>query len=98
MWPLAAAAIGAARRTDAGIDDDDVDRSVRKIPIRRCQERRLLRRMSYERMSCVMSTSCTSGAMPRMTPFMIPTKGSRRPKSVVKVIIMWNSMRTNLSR
>src|SRR5256885_2060785 len=35
-----------------------------------------------------MSTSCASGAMPRMTPFMIPMKGSARPKSVVKVIII----------
>src|SRR5437016_10775661 len=35
-----------------------------------------------------MSTSCASGAMPRMTPFMIPMKGSARPKSVVSVIII----------
>src|SRR5438128_3205169 len=39
-------------------------------------------------MSCVMSTNCAFGAMPNMTPFMIPTNGSARPKSVVSVIII----------
>src|SRR3990170_732786 len=32
-----------------------------------------------------MSTSCASGLMPRITPFMIPTYGSEEPKSVVSV-------------
>src|SRR5256886_2185560 len=45
-------------------------------------------RISYARISCVMSTSCTSGAIPNMTPFMIPANGSLRPKSVVSVIII----------
>src|SRR3989454_4827621 len=45
-------------------------------------------RMLYARTSCVMSTSCESGAMPNMTPFMIATNGSARPKSVVSVIII----------
>src|SRR5215831_4832448 len=44
-------------------------------------------RMSYEGISCVISTTSTSGAMPKITPFMIPTKGSARPKSVVSVIM-----------
>src|SRR5262245_752605 len=44
--------------------------------------------MSYERISCEISTNCASGVIPRMTPFMIPTKGSERPKSVVSVIII----------
>src|SRR2546426_3052217 len=35
-----------------------------------------------------MSTSCASGTIPNMTPFMIPTNGSARPKSVVSVIII----------
>src|SRR5437867_12259887 len=35
-----------------------------------------------------MSTIRASGAMLRMTPFMIPTKGSLKPKSVVRVIII----------
>src|ERR1700752_317810 len=35
-----------------------------------------------------MSMICASGAMPRITPCMIPTKGSEKPKSVVSVIIV----------
>src|ERR1700758_537253 len=35
-----------------------------------------------------MSTIRASGAMPRITPFMIPTKGSEKPKSVVSVIMV----------
>src|SRR6266403_2522555 len=45
-------------------------------------------RMSYDRTSCVISTNCASGAMPNIMPFMIPTKGSARPKSVVSVIMV----------
>src|SRR5689334_24514446 len=39
-------------------------------------------------MSCVISMTCASGAIPNITPFMIPTKGSPRPKSVVSFIMV----------
>src|SRR6201982_3382511 len=44
-------------------------------------------RMSYDRTSWVTSTTLASGAIPNITPFIIPTKGSARPKSVVSVIM-----------
>src|SRR5258705_3558215 len=37
-------------------------------------------------MSWLMSTRRASGQIPRMTPFMMPTQGSRVPKSVVRVM------------
>src|SRR5262245_10823554 len=36
--------------------------------------------------SCAMSTKRSSGARASITPFMMPTKGSRQPKSVVSVM------------
>src|SRR5262249_5967503 len=44
-------------------------------------------RMSNAAISCVRSISVASRQIPRMTPFMTPTKGSRWPKSVVSVTI-----------
>src|SRR5438128_10639879 len=41
--------------------------------------------MSCGGKSCVRSTMVASGARVRMTPFMVPTYGSERPKSVVRV-------------
>ncbi len=41
---------------------------------------------SWGAISWVRSTSRAEGQMDRTTPFMIPTKGSRSPKSVVRVI------------
>src|SRR4030095_8974984 len=38
-------------------------------------------------MSWLMSTRRASGQIPRMTPFMMPTQGSRVPKSVVRVMM-----------
>src|SRR6266849_10756639 len=43
-------------------------------------------RMSWGGTSWVRSTSRADGQMDSSTPFMIPTKGSRSPKSVVRVI------------
>src|SRR4030095_2780602 len=43
-------------------------------------------RMSWGPISWVRSTRRASGQMPRMTPFMTPTNGSRTPKSVVSVM------------
>src|SRR5919204_2726927 len=37
--------------------------------------------------SCVRSTMSASRQMPRMTPLTMPTNGSRKPKSVVSVMI-----------
>jgi hypothetical protein len=37
--------------------------------------------------SWVRSTNATSGWIERMTPFTLPTDGSRSPKSVVRVMI-----------
>src|SRR5215471_9888014 len=38
-------------------------------------------------MPWLMSTICACGQIPRITPFMVPTKWSPRPKSVVRVRI-----------
>ena len=44
-------------------------------------------RMFWAGTPCVMSTIRASGFTVRMTPFMIPAKGSSNPKSVVSVMI-----------
>src|SRR5208282_6820396 len=43
--------------------------------------------MSPAGISCVISTMVARGAMPRMTPFIVPTNQSFVPKSVVRVMI-----------
>ena len=44
-------------------------------------------RMSKACMEWQISTICASGTISRMTPFMVPTKWSLLPKSVVRVMI-----------